>query len=180
MTLQKTIVDMNKLSQYKPNKSVLAVGLPREVSLWLNQGITFVGFKECYVAPSASNAMDFLEKNAHRLESPVSHLIAAPSYRYEDDKMPLAELPFCDYEGLDYFQNRKRAPTEFMQGLQLARQVKEQFPDITLAMYGSGYDGSMTQAKELDVDYVPTSFQWNIPFTIMEYLRNENNELFSK
>lgn len=99
------------------------------------------------------------------------------NYDGQSNNAPIPELPFCSFEGLSYFQKRKNTPS-FKQGLQLARIIQKEFPETKIAIYDR--NGSKTQTKQLGLDYIESLNRVYVPLTILEYLRNQNEEVFEK
>jgi hypothetical protein len=190
--IKKTMYNSEK---YWPNfdRKVLFVGFnPRDgVGQWLNEAASFAGYKS-EIIRLASGAKDYMKDYGSKMVEAaikedygfkhINNCIVNARYDYGDDSaVPVREVPFCGLEGLTYYEKRKRPFQGFFQGLQFARQVAEDHPDIKFAIYGNSYNGIPSQTKLMKMDFIPAlSKNVFVPFTILEYLRNQNTELFAK
>jgi len=177
-TLKKTLLNIEGLN-LSSNKSILFVGLS-DIKQILSVAL-FAGYNKTYIEETVSSAKSYLDKEKNQAD--INTFIIAASYDYYNykcaDAVPFDEIPYCTFEGLKEPAGGFKKGV-FYQGIQFAKELIKEYSDVSVALYCRTPE-QIFQAKSSHIDYINSySSMTDIPFTILEYLRIKNVDLFKR
>lgn len=168
-------------SYYRPIVSY--VGFDKDMSDYFEMLSTFAGF-DFLIFDFVFEMYIFLF-NKYDSTHPLKYCIIKDSYSYdlsfkkenihfELDAVPIRDVPFCDFETYE-------VNGVFNQGISFINKTFKQYSFINFAIYDTDYllDESLDLFNHPRIDLLnKANDSSNIPFTILEYLRNKNTNLF--